>query len=58
MKLRSLGIVLGLIVSTAVDGSANAAAPPEKQKPLWHTDYQHARAIARREGKPLLVVFR
>jgi hypothetical protein len=58
MKLRSLAIVLGFILSAAEDGSANAAAPPEKQKPLWHTDYKYARAIARREGKPLLVVFR
>ncbi|HLJ93911.1 MAG TPA: hypothetical protein VKU02_12050 [Gemmataceae bacterium] len=48
-------IALLLLVSPVIPARARAAPPA---KPSWHTDYEQAKALARREGKPMLVVFR
>jgi hypothetical protein len=37
---------------------AGAGAVSAEEKPRWLTDYEHARAVARRVNKPLFVVFR
>ncbi len=57
MKWWFLAVVLGFISSEAVRNPAEAAAP-QPQKPLWHTNYERAKEMARREGKPLFLVFR
>jgi hypothetical protein len=55
MKMRFLGLLLGSLFLTSLQTRAEAAPPA---KPLWHTDYEQAKEIARRTGKPLFVVFR
>ena len=49
--------ITGLVVSLTIAGSLTAA-PPDPAKFGWETDYVAARAKAKRNGKPLLVVFR
>jgi hypothetical protein len=56
MKSWFLRIALLVILNTAVHARASAAPPAPK--PLWHTNYEQAKELARREGKLLLVVFR
>jgi len=50
-------ITLFVILTSVVHAPASAAPPPQ-QKPLWHTNYEQAKEIARRQGKLLFVVFR
>jgi hypothetical protein len=49
-----------MIVATAVAISASALGLGDKSKPVqgWQSDYANAKAIARKDGKPMLVVFR
>jgi hypothetical protein len=54
MKMRFLGLLLGSLCFT-VQSPTKAAPPP---KPLWHTNYEEAKEIARQAGKPLFIVFR
>jgi hypothetical protein len=35
-----------------------SAGAPEKTAPCWLTNYDQARAAARRSGKPIFLVFR
>ncbi len=53
MKCLMLG--LGLLV--LVPGSAGAQGKKAARK-NWHTDYVAARALAKKTGKPMMVVFR
>jgi hypothetical protein len=55
MKMHFLGLLLGFFNLIPAQGPVGAAPP---SKPLWHTDYDQAKQIARRTGKPLFVVFR
>jgi hypothetical protein len=50
----------GLLGLALLSGEGLAAEPVAQlaQKHGWLTDYQAARAVARRDGKPLMVVFR
>jgi hypothetical protein len=57
MKWSYRAVVLGFVFSVAVQ-DAVVAASPTQPKPLWHTHYDRARELARREDKPLFVVFR
>ena len=52
-----IGVVLGFLLSATGRGSGDTAPPGQPQKPLWHTDYEQAKEMARRQGKPLCVVF-
>jgi hypothetical protein len=57
MKSRFLAITLVSLLGSATHNAVTATPPPE-QKPSWQTDYQRAKEIARREDKPLFIVFR
>jgi hypothetical protein len=57
MKWWVFQIVLVVVLSSVAHTPARAALPPQ-QKPLWHTNYEQAKEIARREDKLLFVVFR
>jgi hypothetical protein len=57
MKARFLAITLVSLVGPAIHDLVRAGPPPV-EKPLWHTDYERAKEIARREDKPLFIVFR
>ena len=49
----------GFLVFLALGGRAVGQPVSEAaRKAGWHTDYQAAKAEARRSGKPLFVVFR
>jgi hypothetical protein len=50
--------VLALSVVLLAAGSAPAAPKPDATKFGWHTDYNAAKAEARRTGKPMMLVFR
>ncbi len=52
MNCWFLGVALGSMLGQVFCHPANAA------KPLWRTNYEEAKEIARREGKPLFLVFR
>ncbi len=39
-------------------GQRATAARPEAQATVWQGDYEAARALARKTGRPMLVVFR
>jgi hypothetical protein len=56
MKRWLFQIALLVVCNPAAQARADAALP--QPKPVWHTDYEQAKAIALREGKPLFVVFR
>jgi hypothetical protein len=47
-----------LLVAPALVLLAASAAPAQPARFGWHTDYQSARAEARRTGKPIFLVFR
>jgi hypothetical protein len=55
-RAAQVGAVSLLILLLA--GMTGPAAIPTIDKPLWLSDYAHARELARRAGKPLFVVFR
>jgi hypothetical protein len=54
--MRYLPSVLSVLFSTValLAGARDEQAPPVE----WHEDYDAARALARKTGKPLFVVFR
>jgi hypothetical protein len=58
MKAIAAPIVAVLALGVLADGLAQ---PPVKQALVskgWFTDYETARAEAKRTGKPLMIVFR
>ena len=57
MKSRFLAVTLVSLLGPATHPAVNATPPPER-KPSWQTDYQRAKELARREDKPLFIVFR
>jgi hypothetical protein len=54
-KTRFYGTLLCSLYMAALQDPALAAPP---SKPLWHTDYEQAKALARQTGKPLCIIFR
>jgi hypothetical protein len=49
----------GLIAALALSASSAAGAAQKEKGPAgWLTDYEKARTVARKTGKPLFVVFR
>jgi hypothetical protein len=57
MRSYFLGVALAFCFEAANQNSVEAA-PPLRQKPFWHTNYERAKELARQEDKPLFVVFR
>ena len=51
-----LGAVAG-VCFVVMTGRAEAG-PPERGRSPWLTDYEQARAAARKGGRPIFVVFR
>lgn len=52
------GTVLGLACLTIPGGMVPRHAAAVQNEPVWHSDYEAARKLARDSGKPLFVVFR
>jgi hypothetical protein len=50
--------LLALSALLVAAGTASAAPKPDAAKYGWHTDYDAAKAEAKRTGKPIFLVFR
>jgi len=55
MRPCFLTISIGLLLTSADPVHAQARKPAREG---WHNDYEVARELARKTGKPLMVVFR
>ena len=52
------GLCGGLVLGFALLGASGAASADEAGEIEWLTSLDKARDLARKEGKPLLIVFR
>jgi hypothetical protein len=50
--------VLALFALFLAAGTSSAAPKPDAAKYGWYTDYDAAKAEAKRTGKPMMLVFR
>jgi len=55
MRPFLLAISIGLLPPSADPAHAQA---PKRARQGWHNDYEVAKDLARKTGKPLMVVFR
>jgi hypothetical protein len=52
------GSVLGLGLLVCAGSAAGQGGKPNPRRTGWLEDYPEAKAVARRSGKPMLLVFR
>jgi hypothetical protein len=56
MKRQVISVTLGMVLlSGGLAGEPQARSPGKAE---WQTDYDAAKALARRSGKPIFLVFR
>jgi hypothetical protein len=54
--MKSMRGMVGVLTLLCLAEAGSAQRP--KARGNWHTDYAAARALARKSGKPMMVVFR